>query len=215
VAVQTIQAERRVWVHDLRVPGSLDAITAPETGAADPLWTRDGQRLVYSAYLDGRPTLFSRAADAAALAEMMISSETALHPLTWTRDDRLLYISESRATNMDIWELSRRGGAPKGREVIAGPAVDKMAQVSPSGEWLAYVSNEESGFPRVYVRRFPSLADRRVVSTGAATSRCGAATAASSFSSGGKGKTGSSSRTRCSPTGAWRASGARCFALRS
>ncbi len=58
IAVMTLQSQRRVWVHDLRVPGSLFPVSRPEFGAGHPVWTRNGERVAFSGCLNGRPGLF-------------------------------------------------------------------------------------------------------------------------------------------------------------
>jgi serine/threonine-protein kinase len=40
--------------------------------------------------------------------------------------------------------------------LIQGPLVDRNAEVSPDGQWLAYESND-SGQPQVFVRPFPDV----------------------------------------------------------
>jgi len=164
VAVETIQTEKRIWVHDLRVPGSLDPITKPDVAAAHPVWL-DSQRLAFSGYADGRPSILFGRADKSEPPESVVSSAFQTYPASWTRDGQLLYVAESPTTNMDIWTLSAGGGSPNGTEWLATEAVEKMAQISPDGQWLAYATNE-SGATEVYVRRYPGRADRQKLTTG-------------------------------------------------
>jgi Tol biopolymer transport system component len=53
--------------------------------------------------------------------------------------------------------------------ILAGPASEESATLSPDGRWLAYQSNETGEF-EIYVRPFPDLeASRRQVSTNGGT----------------------------------------------
>jgi hypothetical protein len=49
--------------------------------------------------------------------------------------------------------------------LLATPANEMQARISPDGRWLAYAS-DESGVLEVYVQRYPSLGDKRLVSIG-------------------------------------------------
>ncbi len=58
------------------------------------------------------------------------------------------------------------GPATEGMLLLATPADERSASVSPDGQWLAYQS-DESGRNEVYVRPFPDVdTGRRQISTG-------------------------------------------------
>ena len=163
LAVQTLQSQRRIWVHDLRVPQSLTPVTGPELEAAHPVWTRDGDRIAFTGSPGGRWGLFWTRADGSQLPERLSHAEglkTAPSPASWTRDGRLLFVKG----DADVWLLSRQGNRWVEQALLASQAYEGDGQVSPDDQWLAYTS-VESGRPEIYVRRFPSLADRRPVSS--------------------------------------------------
>jgi serine/threonine-protein kinase len=164
VAVHTTQSQQRVWVHDLRVPGSLVPITPPEISARSPLWTRDGTRLVFRASPGGRRGIFSARGDGTEPPQLLTTAEGGPQPASWTPDGDLLCLQLEAKTGMDIWLLSRKGETWSERSLLATEYREFDAQVSPDGRWLAY-SSDESRRLEVYVRRFPSLTDRKPVSS--------------------------------------------------
>jgi hypothetical protein len=162
VAVETLQSARRIWVHDVRVTGSLVPVTSPELEASQPAWTRDGDRVAFTAAPAGRVGLFWARADGTQLPERLSTARGIQTPGSWTPDGQLLYVHEP---HFDIWLLSRQGGRWSGKALLASQNYEGDAQVSPDGRWIAYTS-DETGRSEVYVRRFPTLAGRRPVSTG-------------------------------------------------
>jgi len=164
IAVATSQSQHRIWVHDLRVPDSLVPVTSPAITARAPVWTTDGTRLTFRASPGGQRGIFWVRADGSGSPERLMSAEGGPQPASWTPDGQLLYIQIEVATGMDIRVLFLEGGIWNSRPLLATLVVETDAQVSPDGRWLAYSSNE-SGRMEVYVRRFPSLEDRKMVST--------------------------------------------------
>ena len=164
VAVATTQSQSRVWVHDRRVPGSLVPITPPEITARAPLWTRDGARLVFRASPGGRRGIFWARGDGTQAPQLLTTTEGGPQPASWTPDGDLLCLQLEAKTGMDIWLLSRKGETWSERPLLATEFRELDARLSPDGRWLAY-SSDESGRLEAYVRRFPSLEDRRPVSS--------------------------------------------------
>jgi serine/threonine-protein kinase len=161
IAVMTLQSQRRIWVHDVRVPGSLVPVTSPELEAYQPAWTRDGERLTFNGAPAGRSGLFWTRADGTQPPERLSTAGGYETPASWTPDGHLLYVDER---NRDIWLLSRQGDQWSSKALLASPNNEADAQVSPDGRWVAYTS-DETGRNEVYVRQFPGLAGRRPVST--------------------------------------------------
>ena len=55
--------------------------------------------------------------------------------------------------------------ADQARPLLATPANERGAVISPNGRWVAY-SSDESGQSEVYIQEFPGLGSKRVVSVG-------------------------------------------------
>ena len=156
---QRVGAVDDVWRIDL---GSGLSSRVTFTGAARfPVWSPDGQSLVYSV----GSKFHRQAASGAGEATVVAGSPTAkwaLFPDDWSRDGRwLLFETTSPLGGFDIGAVDLDNG-------VSSPLVDAranqvQARVSPGGEWLAYAS-DESGAWEVYVQPFPRGSGRWQVS---------------------------------------------------
>jgi eukaryotic-like serine/threonine-protein kinase len=158
VAMATSQSDRRIWVHDLRQPGSPWPITNASLSATSPLWTPDGERVVFTGNANGRYALYMARADGAEVDKpepMGPSSSLAVFPASWAANGELLYIRYQPAANLDIWAAVKDGGTWRDREVVGGSTVEMHAQMSPDKKWLAY-SSGEIGNRLIRIRRWPT-----------------------------------------------------------
>jgi Tol biopolymer transport system component len=152
---------------------SLNAGTATEEA---PIWTPDGARIVYSSDRDGQttPHLYWKRVDGGAeerLTDVKHSEREVAG--SFTPDGRtLLYSALDEAGAQSKWDVfalrlegSDAGGwKPQAPVPLLHESFDEVQPaLSPDGRWLAYVSNE-SGKPEVYVRRYPELDHRKMVS---------------------------------------------------
>jgi len=147
VAVAARGSPTIIWVHDL-VRGTDLRLTDESTRSWFPLWTPDGQRIVFSG---DAGDLFWRAADAIGEIERLFSDPArTLFPAAWA-GDRLVFIDWDQAgpTGFDLSMLSLDGDRERIvlRHTNAG---ESSAAVSPNGRWLAYQSNE-SGRYEIYL----------------------------------------------------------------
>jgi hypothetical protein len=78
--------------------------------------------------------------------------------------DTVLFLRISPETSGDVYLMSL-SGAFKPRPLVATPAYEGGAQLSPDGRWLLYQS-DVSGRPEIYARRYPSLDRQWQVSDG-------------------------------------------------
>jgi len=71
---------------------------------------------------------------------------------TWLPNGEALLVTRLGSdSRQDIWSVERRSGSEP-KPLLATPSNEHSPNVSPDGEWLAYVS-DESGRDEVYVRR--------------------------------------------------------------
>ena len=147
--------------------GGLSRITTdPATDGPDPVWTPDGERVVFQSDRDGALGLYWRAADGTGEVERLMTIEdvNTVRPTSLSPDGaHLLFHSLSAATNWDIGMVSIAGDR-RPTMLVQSDATEYGGEISPDGTWIAYVSNE-AGLEDVYVRRFPELTERDRVST--------------------------------------------------
>jgi TolB protein len=132
----------------------------------NPVWSADGQRVVFSGAAEGRLDLDLFVAD--------VSGETPVkrfggssendYPSHWLPDGTLLTFSQgNRGENIFMF----RAGSDSAVPVLRADWNERAPRVSPDGRWLSFVSHE-SGTDRLYVRRWPELTNRVQVSDGEA-----------------------------------------------
>jgi DNA-binding winged helix-turn-helix (wHTH) protein len=114
---------------------------------AHPVWTPNGEAVVYARRVDGLFQLFARTADASTPAVRLIESDRNLIPASVSPDGGLLYTRFEGATGMDVWRVQLRVTSgqvtadPTTAPAIEGPGDQTEAAQSPDGRWLAWQSN--------------------------------------------------------------------------
>ena len=122
---------------------------------SSPVWSPDGKKIAFGSRRDGKWGLYTKLSDNTGTEDLLQQSESPIVPMSWTRDNVLVYTTRTLKTASDIWYL--RLGSEK-KEPIAflqNAADERHPQVSPDGKWIAYSSNN-SGRSEIYIRPFPS-----------------------------------------------------------
>ncbi|MBX7184906.1 MAG: protein kinase, partial [Vicinamibacteria bacterium] len=153
VAVTIDPRPSQIWVYDIERRSRLSLVNTGHSIGS--VWTKDGRRIAYS---KTGGTMWI-AADGSGVAQQLSAFP---YPSDFTRDGRLL-VDEGTATHGLDLRIVTPGG-PSGT-LLATPANESGARLSPDERWMAYVS-DESGRGEVYVRRFPSPSEGKwIVST--------------------------------------------------
>jgi dipeptidyl aminopeptidase/acylaminoacyl peptidase len=141
--------------------GTRAVIAASALGTSFPSWTSDSEGVVFRRF--NLP--FWAAADGSGRAAFVPSGVINDYPSSPGPDPDSIVIGRIQAESSgDIFLLSISGKFPP-KPLLATPAYEGSAQLSPDGHWLLYQSNV-SGQPEVYVRRFPALDREWQVSEG-------------------------------------------------
>ena len=168
IAYHTVEEDNTdVWVSDLTRPGTRIKVTTDTAGDGFPLWTPDGEAVVFQSFREGEPRLFQKAADGTGVAEQLLALEgtTFLYPYEWSPDGEMLLVATNMpATSNDFGVLSMEG-EPSWQPLVQTEAREGNPAISPDGQWVAYRSHE-TGESEVYVAQFPTLEGRQAVSVG-------------------------------------------------
>jgi Tol biopolymer transport system component len=148
--VHTVDVEREV----------ISRVT--QGGADDPIWTADGQRLVFGSVRHGGvANLYWQRADGTGEAQRLTVSEQRQRPGSWHPTRNLLAFQEdpivgpARIMLLEIAGDEASGWRPGEPAVFIEGRDSYMAPTfSPDGNWLAYLSNK-SGTTELYVSPFP------------------------------------------------------------
>jgi Tol biopolymer transport system component len=129
-----------------------------------PLWTRDGDRIIYTAVRNGQVSLYQRPVGSGQ-RELLIQSQTEeLFASDTSPDGRyVVYQRMNAKTGWDLWALPREPHATP-IPIVQTDADERSARLSPDGRWIAFVSNN-SGVSEIYVQPFPGPGRRWQVST--------------------------------------------------
>jgi len=151
---------------------TLTLMTLGEGSFGYPVWMAGGTRV---AYATASGDLYSKASNNTGTPQLLLEdprSPGSDNPnLYFFAQDGTAVVYRDQAhpeTNDDLVMYSLDGDSVSWR--LNGDFVERNAELSPDGRWMAYSSNE-SGQPEIYVRPFPDVhSDRRQVSNAGGTS---------------------------------------------
>jgi Tol biopolymer transport system component len=172
LAVDIVDAKRRdIWVYEWE-RDALTRLTFTGEENRYPVWTPDGQRIVYCSQEKDTSNLWWIRADGAGDAQRLAESKGQQLPGSWRPDGKVLAFSQQNAgTNFDIMTLPIEGNEKSGwkpgepKPFLDSRFTEGSPAFSPDGHWLAYMSNESGSF-EVYVRPFPGPGGKWQISTG-------------------------------------------------
>jgi eukaryotic-like serine/threonine-protein kinase len=172
-----------VWIIDVE-RGTRTRFTAGGA-AAFPVWSPDGSKLAYQSTAQGPINLYWRPLDGRGDAQPFVKADAVSAtswpttasllpgtlptlsggpqvPVSWSPDGTTLAFHERKPNGeRDIWVVTE-GNDPY--PFLLTPFDERSPRFSPSGKWLAYVS-DESGRNDVYVQPFPGPGAKWLVST--------------------------------------------------
>jgi Tol biopolymer transport system component len=140
---------------------------APET---NPLWTPDGQRIIFTSRRAGYPELFRRPADGTGSDERLSGPAKGLLDLFatgWSKDGSQLLFSEVPPSIQFQCVIGQIAIEPpsEAKLLVKDEYCNVGGTVSPDGRWMAY-GRGVSGQGEIWIARYPELGSRQPISTG-------------------------------------------------
>ena len=158
-----------VWVYDLARDTPM-RVTTDAAADQKPVWTPDGQRIVFRSSRDKSLNLYWQRADGVGDVQRLTESPNPQTPASWHPSGKFLAFYEVRQSN-DLMILPMEGDEASGWKpgtptVFLGTpeSAEFEPMFSPDGRWIAYHSSESGRF-EVYVRPFPGPGGQWRVST--------------------------------------------------
>ena len=150
------QENADIIVYDL-VRDTPTRLTFDPAGDNNPVWTLDGERVVFSSGRGGGPlNVWWKSADGTGEAERLSTSPNTQFVSSPSGDGQALVVYTTRPeTAGDVALVSIEGGQAE-ELLIEEPFVQAYPEISSDGRWIAYRSNE-SGQDEVFVRPFPNV----------------------------------------------------------
>jgi Tol biopolymer transport system component len=137
--------------------------------AVSPVWSPDGDAVLFSAARDTPPNLFLKRLNAPGDGERLVDAPIQQFPLHWSLDGQsVVYARLDPETKWDLWVMPMAGDRSPA-PFLNTPANEALARISPDGQWIAYQS-DESGRYEVYVTSYPQPGRRWPVSVNGGTS---------------------------------------------
>jgi Tol biopolymer transport system component len=147
-----------IWTFDLD-GGSPTRITTRGENAS-PVWTPDGEWLLFWSERDGIRTVYRKRSDGTGDEERLAEGEQG-RPVAVSPDGQWLTTNHRD----DVWMVPIHGGEPK--VLIQTPFVEGGANFSPDGKWIVY-QGFETGTSTHYIRRADGTGPRLTVSANGA-----------------------------------------------
>jgi Tol biopolymer transport system component len=163
VAVEIRDASGQIdlWVMDI-ARGVASRVTSDPGDERDPVWSPDGQELVFNTVSGGGDLIRQQLATDASASPLLEDPGRHISEF-WTRDGKsLLFLTDAQGRRT-LSALSLDGDEPAELLMKSEFGLDEP-QVSPDGQWLAYVSTESGRF-EVYVEPFRRRGEKVRVST--------------------------------------------------
>ena len=152
-----------LWTMDLTTSATTQ-LTFAAAVEFYPVCAPNGRDIALAALMPSNPNLFKQSLSAPGQIVPLFESPLPKLPTDWSRDGtQLIFSVLSPATGWDVASLSLATGQP--RPLVATPAQESNAKLSPDGRWLAYASNE-SGRVEVYVQGMAGGGAKWLVSRG-------------------------------------------------
>ena len=161
--------EANIWVYDLAGKSAIRQLTSGGRNLY-PLWSGDGEHILYQSDREGSKAIFWQRADGTDTAKRLTTpANNAEHiPESWLKDSQKFSFRMITAGREAIWlfSISDRMATP----LIANPDFNQRGSAfSPDGKWIAYFT-DEVGSTGLYIQPFPTAGGAKYVIDGVPTS---------------------------------------------
>lgn len=174
-------SDRDIWILEL-ARDQLNRLTFDKEVDRNPIWSADGEWIIYSSTRGGNTVLnlYRKRADGTGEVQRLTQSEFSQMVHAVTPDGKqILFTQENEKTGSDVYvltldddqqnELTGDTGAGtqlrKTTPLLQTTFTEVLPSISPDGKWIAYTSNESGDFEN-YVQSWPELGAKIKISDG-------------------------------------------------
>jgi eukaryotic-like serine/threonine-protein kinase len=152
-----------IYIYDL-VRGTKSQFSFSQSRDDDPVWSPDGNTIVYDSARNGKIDLYTRPANGSRQEELLYHDDLDKYPGSWSADGKNIAYETIANGHFDIWVMPMVG-EHKPYPFIQEKTNNRYPTFSPDGKWMAFTSFE-SGKGQVYVVAFPKPGGRFLVGDG-------------------------------------------------
>jgi Tol biopolymer transport system component/tRNA A-37 threonylcarbamoyl transferase component Bud32 len=154
-----------IWIYDDR-RSTMDRITTSGLSGG-PVWTPDGQRIVYERVPPGSPAVMSAPADRSGPPTVVAANANAKAPIapsSISADGKLIF--GYYPLEKGLWALPLNGGPNGGKpeSILESDFAKSVPDISPDEHWIAYTA-DDTGRAEVYVSSYPQAGPKITIST--------------------------------------------------
>ncbi len=149
-----------VWTHN-----NWTKLSFGPSRSTYPVWSPDGNRILFSANPRGPYDIFVKAANGSGSEEKLYENDSSKMTTSWSPDGKFVAynVLSTDTRRVEIWILPMTGER-KPLPFLQARYNIGSGRISPDGKWIAYVT-DETGRANVYVTLFPSGKGKWQVST--------------------------------------------------
>jgi Tol biopolymer transport system component len=146
-------------------------LTFAAADETSPLWSPDGSRIVFGSRQGNAFGLYQKNSNGIGAEELLLKTGGPVVPEDWSLDGRyIVYMSAEKDRDVLVFPLTGDPGqagteGPKPVPFVNTQFLERHAQLSPDGRWMAYTS-DESGQYQIYVQSFPAGGKWQVSTSG-------------------------------------------------
>jgi serine/threonine protein kinase len=152
-----------IYLYDL-VRGTKSQFSFSQSRDDDPIWSPDGNTIVFDSARNGSVDLYTKPANGAHEEELLYHDELNKYPSTWSGDGKYVSYEAVGKAHMDVWVMPMFGDH-KPFIFLQGKYDSRFPAISPDAKWMAFTSNE-AAHQQVYVVAFPKAGGRFLVGDG-------------------------------------------------
>jgi eukaryotic-like serine/threonine-protein kinase len=152
-----------IYIYDL-ARGTKSQFSFSQSRDDDPIWSPDGNTIVFDSARNGKIDLYTRPANGARQEELLYHDDLDKYPGSWSSDGKYIAYETIGSGHFDIWVLPMFGDR-KPSPFIQEKYNARYPSFSPDGKWMGFTSYE-SGHGQVYVVAFPTPGGKFLVGDG-------------------------------------------------
>ena len=152
-----------IYIYDL-ARGTKSQFSFSQSRDDDPVWSPDGNTIVFDSARNGKIDLYTRPASGASQEELLYHDDLDKYPSSWSSDGKYVIYETIDKGHFDAWVMPMSGDH-KPFPFLQEKYNVRYPAFSPDTKWVAFTSFE-SGHSQVYVVAFPKPGGRFLVGDG-------------------------------------------------